>query len=797
MEKIKNLLNRIKINSLNLLILLIISFLFFTNSKIYSQCLQIESILVDACDGGNPLNEGKNEIIRIKIGSTPININDIRIDGNSGNSGMLLGKSPNNYNNFLGWAPYGAVAAKVATLNASITSCGRLIEPIGGIIPANKRVIIFTSTDFDPTLTSFANLTDTLYIVFQTAGNTNGHFDNYGTTGSVLKTLQLTHVPTGCNDMVTYNKSLLVNTSGLNAAENGAGVNFAINGDASYYNNGCHAPIFNNAAWNSPNIVCDFSDSINLNDSVHGLTGGTWSGTGITGSVFNPSGLNGIYNITYTVGVTPCQMSETHTIRVINEFSTDWVEPALPICINQLPIDLNSLILPTGLIGGNWSWGASNSNMFNPTNTGSYQVVYTHSNLLCATSESHDIEVVDSLNAFWAAPDTICQNSPTIDLNTLLYPTAITGGTWTINGVQGSTFNPSLYSGNITISYNVGTPPCTGSQTSIVFIIESAISTWIVPQPLCQNTPAIDLNNLLAINATTGGVWSGNGVLDNFFNPLGIIDSSLVSYTVGTEPCIITESHYIKVLPNYSADWLTPNAMCENSNPIELNTLLSSTSTTGGLWSGNGVENSNIFNPIGLSGLIDITYTVGTSPCEAIQLHQIEVLPIPVASFSINPSEGIAPLPVLFSNTSIDANSYLWDFGTGEFSSENSPTYTYDNDGIYFVMLRAYSGNGCADSIVNKIVVSEPDIYIPNAFSPNNDDINEYFSLNIYGVIDNYKLLIYNRFGEIVYSSNNQFGKWDGKYNGEIVPQGVYYYIVTYTKKEVDKKIHGSITLIK
>jgi hypothetical protein len=86
-----------------------------------------------------------------------------------------------------------------------------------------------------------------------------------------------------------------------------------------------------------------------------------------------------------------------------------------------------------------------------------------------------------------------------------------------------------------------------------------------------------------------------------------------------------TESHDIQVITNAVATWTAPSALCQNSSSINLNNLLSGTSTTSGIWSGTGVS-GNMFNPAGLSGNISVTYTVGTWPCVATESHDIEVI---------------------------------------------------------------------------------------------------------------------------------------------------------------------------
>lgn len=104
------------------------------SQKSLSQCFQIESILVDACSN---TDEGKNEMVRFKIGSTAQNVSNLSVNW------------PNN--NWQGLIQNTATAAKVTLINQDIddaNGCGNILEPVGGVLPANAKVILVTSQDF-------------------------------------------------------------------------------------------------------------------------------------------------------------------------------------------------------------------------------------------------------------------------------------------------------------------------------------------------------------------------------------------------------------------------------------------------------------------------------------------------------------------------------------------------------------------------------------------------------------------------------------------------------------------------
>lgn len=257
----------------------LIFFVLSSRQKVYGQCPQIESILVDACDTG--ADEGLNEMVRFKVGATALNLNAFSVNWPS--------------NNWEGLVKNALTASKVATLNAQISTaggCGKLIEPTGGLIPANAKVILVTSYNFNIALNYFGAISEDIYIIFQdNAAVTIGHFGNYTST-SGLRTLAITF-GSGCSDSVTYQRTLLVDKLGDNTAENGATVNFTPAGIASYVNNGCVAPVdvFSVDAGSSAVTACPGA-TISLLGTAQGQQSVGWSAASGTFSSSTTLGTN-------------------------------------------------------------------------------------------------------------------------------------------------------------------------------------------------------------------------------------------------------------------------------------------------------------------------------------------------------------------------------------------------------------------------------------------------------------------------------------------------------------------------
>ena len=161
-------------------------FLFVLSNTKAQNCIEVETILVDACDNFDPGIEGLNEMFRFRVGSDPINISEIQLfDG-------WPSVDINPQLTFGGFVQNASTQSKTIELNGTITGCGLLIEPINGLLPAGARVLAITSYQVSATLNSFADLTDTLFVIYhQHNSQAGGHFLNYNTAAPDNQTLTI------------------------------------------------------------------------------------------------------------------------------------------------------------------------------------------------------------------------------------------------------------------------------------------------------------------------------------------------------------------------------------------------------------------------------------------------------------------------------------------------------------------------------------------------------------------------------------------------------------------------------
>jgi gliding motility-associated-like protein len=174
-----------------------------------------------------------------------------------------------------------------------------------------------------------------------------------------------------------------------------------------------------------------------------------------------------------------------------------------------------------------------------------------------------------------------------------------------------------------------------------------------------------------------------------------------------------------------------------------------------------------------------------------------------IASFYPDVTEQLIGDPCFeFTNNSVNATSFQWFFGDGEESDFVSTNHCYDSIGCYQVTLVAYTQDGCTDSIVQVVCVKDQlIIYVPNAFTPDGDGLNEVFLpiLTAGYKPGSYELNIYNRWGERIFSTKDENEGWDGTYRGNPSQIGTYTYTIRL-KDSMNNKVYtfdGRVSLIR
>lgn len=191
-------------------------------------------------------------------------------------------------------------------------------------------------------------------------------------------------------------------------------------------------------------------------------------------------------------------------------------------------------------------------------------------------------------------------------------------------------------------------------------------------------------------------------------------------------------------------------------------------------------------------------YTVSvTDSCGIVATGNVTVNVLPVnADFTYT---YIANEILNFHDASINGVSFLWKFGDGEESTEQNPIHTYADTGMYIVTLVVANSLGCIDSIQKEVIIYPPyHLYVPNAFTPDDNGLNDYFAPIAIGVIKS-EMQIYDRWGCIMFHSEENNPRWNGRDSkNEKVQIGVYVYLLNYeTPIGISHSSMGTVTLLR
>lgn len=313
----------------------------------------------------------------------------------------------------------------------------------------------------------------------------------------------------------------------------------------------------------------------------------------------------------------------------------------------------------------------------------------------------------------------------------------------------------------------------------------------------CEKTPI----TLTASGAGTytwdNGVTNGVAFTQNVDSQTYIVMGTDVNGCVGTDSIQITLKG---VMATFTAENL------DGCIPLEVK--FTNTSTTTGTCQ-YIIENTTTlaqcnptitFNQV---GCFDITFILsGNNGCaDTITKNDLICTEAaPEADFTLLPTTiSYLASEVNFINTTSNSQNYVWDFGDGLSSIATNPSHEYDLEGLkkanknsVMVTLIATTDFGCTDTSVKVIYIKEDLIfYVPNTFTPDGNQFNETFKPIFTSGFDpyNFTLLVYNRWGELLFESHNAAKGWSETYGGKVVPDGVYIWKITFKSSNSDEKI--------
>lgn len=621
--------------------------------------------------------------------------------------------------------------------------------------------------------------------------NTSPSGPNYGCLGSQPRPIWYhMQIETGGNLKITMKQ-----TTGANGTGGTLDLDFALWGPFNNLSTGCQQ-VMNGS---SP-IQCSFSASSTENLGL-GVVGGAGSGQSTppatqAGEYYiilltNYSQSNGYIDFNQTGG------SATTNCLILTPCSITYPTPLCKTSTSQT-------VTQTGSSSGVYSSTAgltintTNGTIDPSTSTpGQYTVTYTvaASGSTTACESNAIVTIVDIKTPAFTPIGPICAGTP------LTLPTT------SLNGVTG-TWAPAVNNtATTTYTFTPGANQCTvPALTTMTVVVKPLPIVSAGPDSLiCEGTQFI-------FNATGADSYAwNNGVVNG--TPFSPTATATYTVTGTTNGCSVTDQMTLSITPlpiiSFTPDKVT------GCLPLEVNFLDNNAGGNSYLWTfGNGLtqttgpQATTIYNAPGCYD-VNLQLTTPNGCVNNVTYDSLICLnPQPVSSFTTNPNI-LTQLDSYsnMNNLSIGATMYKWNFGDGSpINTQFAPSHQFPDAiaGFYEISLIAISEDGCKDT--SKVIIEVLDelvYYVPNAFTPDGDELNPTFKPIFTSGFEplSYRMVIYNRWGEMVFESlNPQFG-WDGTFTASEgrVQEGSYTWKIEFktTLSDARKVIMGHVTVLR
>ena len=602
------------------------------------------------------------------------------------------------------------------------------------------------------------------------------------------------------------------------------------------------------ANFDLPMSTCTPMEVAFNNTSVQATASTTWNfGDGTTSDTLNPAhtfealGTEDVqYNVTL-VAVNAAGCADT-TVQVIEV----WGQPEAALTVVEAegcyPVDVTFENASAGHAATAWSYGNGEysaiadsihtKTFFNPTDE---LVVYTTEMTVsnahgCSSTDAVEVEVGPHLNAQF---DIVAQGCAPVEANIINQSEGAASFIWNFNdgSAQSNEANPthtfvSATGEDVTYEVELIAMSAYGcADTTVVGVdVYTAPTAEFTVSPAIQTYPntTVGITNLSAASSSAIQHWSfGDGAelasdqpIFHTYNSWGTYNVTLL---VDNGFCADAHTEVITILsPNPVASFTGSGSGCA---PLAVDFDNHSSHGAQYIWDFDDDVMTSEESPTHVftrPGVYNVSLTVigyEGQEDQVIQYGAVEVFPSASAAFVNSPTEVIVPdQPVDFVNLSeMDATEFFWDFGDGQFSTEKDPVHFYTEPGIYTVSLTANNSFNCPTTYTLEHAVEAtvggfmefPTAFTPNTggsnggyYDPNALD-NDVFHPHHMGIVD-YELIIFNKWGELIFRSTDPYIGWDGYFQGRIVRQDVYAWKATATFSSGYRTTQaGDVTLIK
>ncbi|HEU4719137.1 MAG TPA: PKD domain-containing protein, partial [Bacteroidia bacterium] len=469
----------------------------------------------------------------------------------------------------------------------------------------------------------------------------------------------------------------------------------------------------------------------------------------------------------------------------------------------------------TGVPTYQWQNGGPANANYTGIVPGTYTVVVTDQNNCHDTTSVTVGNIPGATTSITSTTDVSCSGSCD---GAIVCPGA-TGGTapYTYNWAPAGGTNPStsnLCPGTYTLTLTDATGCVFTITTTITEPPALTVTATATPSVVCEG------QNVQLNAGGSGGTgpyqygWNAPPMTGATQNITPAVSATYTAYITDAHFC--TDSTTVSVTVNsipsalFTGDSLAGCApLCVNFT--DLSSQLAPATITQWSWDFGDGNTSTLQNPqhcYTVAGVYSVTLTVtnnGGCTNTIVMSNYIDVYANPVADFSAGPQPTTVLDPMIyFTDLSSGASSWSWNFGDvfSNGSTQQNPSFAYDSAACYGVTLTVMTSNGCVDTTTHFICI-DPDValYVPNAFTPNFDGVNDIFRPQGIGIDpEHYQLWIFDRWGNMIFTTTDWNKGWDGRVQGheDLCQEDVYVWKIKAL--DVNGKKHnviGSVSLIR
>ncbi|MCG3167920.1 MAG: hypothetical protein POELPBGB_03720 [Bacteroidia bacterium] len=449
-----------------------------------------------------------------------------------------------------------------------------------------------------------------------------------------------------------------------------------------------------------------------------------------------------------------------------------------------------------------------------PQATTTYTVTVTDANG-CTATDDVDVTVTPSEPVDAGLDDSACSGDP-VSLsatgNGVSFSWSPATGLSSTNTASTTATLTSTVQYTVTMTDANG---CSSSDDVTVSINPIPVAAFSAAE-VCNGEPTVFLNQSTVASGTIAGyAWdfgdSNTSTVASPSNTYTLPDDYTVTLAIVSDAgCTNTITQTVTVHPLPVVDFEA--VPVEGCIPLEVEfndlSTIASGNNVSWLWNIEGVGPINeqtTTQTFTSAGLYDATLTVTSDEGCITTLTQsnfVTVHPNPVAQFYALPerTEILYPEITFTDLSSGDPTGWTWDFGGTGNSTEQSPVYSFPDTGTFTVLLEIANQYGCTDTVSHTVVITPSfTIYVPSAFTPDGDGVNDIFLPKGIGWRD-YELRIFSRSGTQVFSTFDPAEGWDGSVNhkGRVTISDVYVWRIYVRDKNNRKQDYiGTVTLVK